>query len=383
MTQTWALFVDAYRELSSRKLFWLSLGISLIVVGVLGSLGVSEKGVMLLWWEFEHDIFNSRLISPGAYYKFVFAQFVVPLWLGWGATILALVSTGGIFPDFIASGSIELMLAKPISRGRLFLTKFATGLLFTTLQVAVFAAACFVVIGVRGRSWEPAVFWTVPLLVLFYSYLFAVCALLGLLTRSAITSILLTLILWFVVFVVNSADGVVLAFKVNNQIQQEQLSAKVERQEKGARDAWVKANTGEDGTAPGREPTAEEVEKVSPILPGTRAELAESRKNAETIRLFERVTVGVKTVLPKTSETLDLLKRSLGELVPPTGLGAEEMPEGGGMGRRMNRAQRVEFNRRVEAEMKGRTTGWILGTSLAFEAVVLLVAGRIFVRRDF
>jgi ABC-type transport system involved in multi-copper enzyme maturation permease subunit len=383
MIQTWALFVDAYRELSSRKLFWLSLGLSLLVVGVLGAVGVSEKGVMVLWWEFEHDIFNSRLISPGAYYKFVFAQFMVPLWLGWGATILALVSTGGIFPDFIASGSIELMLAKPISRARLFLTKFATGLLFTTLQVTLFAGACFVVIGVRGRAWEPAVFWTVPILVLFYSYLFAVCVLLGIVTRSAITSILVTLILWFFVFAVNFADGLVLAFKVNNQIQQEQISARVERQEKGAREAWVAARTAEDGTPPSRGPTAEEVEKVSFVLPQSREALAEAKKNEETIRLAERIVVGVKTVLPKTSETLDLLKRNLGELVPRTGLGAEEMPEGGGMGRRMSRAQRVEFNRRVEAEVQGRTTLWILGTSLGFEGVVLLIAGRLFVRRDF
>ena len=109
LIQTRALFIDAYRELSSKKLFWLALAISLLVVGVLASFGVSPKGVTLLWWEFENSIFNSKLISPGQYYKFVFSEFGVPYWLGWGATILALVSTGGLFPDFIASGSIELM----------------------------------------------------------------------------------------------------------------------------------------------------------------------------------------------------------------------------------------------------------------------------------
>ncbi len=35
MIQTWAIIVDAYRELNSRKLFWISMGLSLLVVAVL------------------------------------------------------------------------------------------------------------------------------------------------------------------------------------------------------------------------------------------------------------------------------------------------------------------------------------------------------------
>ena len=383
LIQTRALFIDAYRELSSKKLFWLALAISLLVVGVLASFGVNAKGITLLWWEFEHPIFNSKLISPGQYYKFVFSEFGVPYWLGWGATILALVSTGGLFPDFIASGSIELMLAKPISRLRLFLTKYLAGLLFTALQVAVFTLACFLVFGIRGNAWEPSIFWTIPLVVLFYSYLFAVCVLLGILTKSTITSILLTMLFWFFLFILNTADGFVIAFKVGNQISQEQTIATIERQTKGARDTWIKTNTNDDGTPPDREPTPEEIEKVSFILPETRKELEEQKKSAENILFAERIVVTIKTILPKTSETLTYLKRNLGTLLPDNQLDADEMPANGGIGRRMNRKQQAEFSRRIEDELKHRTTAWVLGTSIAFELAVLLLAARIFTRRDY
>lgn len=383
LIQTRAVFLDAYRELSNKKLFWLALAISLLVVGVLAAFGVNEKGITLLWWEFEHPIFNSKLISPGQYYKFVFAEFGVPYWLGWGATILALVSTGGLFPDFIASGSIELMLAKPISRLRLFATKYIAGLLFTALQVAIFTLASFLVFGIRGGAWEPSIFWTIPLVVVFYSYLYSVCVLLGILTKSTITSILLTMLFWFFLFVLNTADGLVIAFKVNNQISREQTAATIERQTKGARDQWVKNNSSEDGAPPDREPTPEEIEKVSFVLPTTRKELEELEKRAGDIRTAERIVVSIKTVLPKTSETIAYLKRNLGPLMPEGALASSDMPEGGGMGRRMNRKQQQEFNRRIEDEIKHRTTFWVLGTSFAFELVVLAIAARVFTRRDY
>jgi hypothetical protein len=59
------------------------------------------------------------------------------------------------------------------------------------------------------------------------------------------------------------------------------------------------------------------------------------------------------------------------------------MPEGGAIGRRMTRKQELEFNRRVEDELKHRTTFWVLGTSLAFELLVLALAARVFTRRDY
>ena len=42
LTQTGAIFYDAYRELNARKMFWISLGISLLVVACFALIGINE-----------------------------------------------------------------------------------------------------------------------------------------------------------------------------------------------------------------------------------------------------------------------------------------------------------------------------------------------------
>ena len=46
MIQTWALIVDAYRELSAKKLFWITLMLSGLVVSVMGIFGLDRKSVV-------------------------------------------------------------------------------------------------------------------------------------------------------------------------------------------------------------------------------------------------------------------------------------------------------------------------------------------------
>src|SRR5207247_499161 len=121
------------------------------------------------------SFFNSTIIPPDTFYKFVFTQFAISWWLGVIALVLALISVGSIFPDFISGGSIDLYLARPISRLRLFLTKYLTSLLFIALQVLIFCAASFFVIGVKGRVWEFGIFLSVSLVTLLFSYLYCIC----------------------------------------------------------------------------------------------------------------------------------------------------------------------------------------------------------------
>ena len=154
--QTWAIVVAAYRELNARKLFWLSLVLSGVIVAAIAGLGLDEDGISVFGWTFESPFFNSSVVPPATFYKLLFTNLGVEWWLGLGSTVLALVSTAGIVPDLVSGGAIDMMLSRPIGRGRLFLTKWMTGLLFTSLQVFVFTGACFLVIGLRGGSSCPS-----------------------------------------------------------------------------------------------------------------------------------------------------------------------------------------------------------------------------------
>lgn len=353
--QTAALFADAYRELNAKKLFWITLGFSVVVAAALGVLGLSERGLTLLHWEFDHSLLNSGRIEPATFYKFLFSSFYIRIWLTWAATILALISTAAIFPDFISGGAIELTLSKPISRLRLFLTKYATGLLFAALQVAAFTVVSFLVIGIRGGAWEFGLFLAVPLVVLFFSYLFSIAVLLGILTRSTIASLLLTLLVWTVVlFGINFADGQVVSQRIDAQLRLEHAEQVLEAQ---------------DGLPELQEGTR------SPRLAAAEAEASDARGSFERWRRWEGRFFLAKTILPKTSETMDLLSRSLlrpdEQMAILTGIGGEQA-------QLSPRHQELL----VEAD-RSRSLWWIIGTSLSFEGVLVGLAAWIFIRRDF
>lgn len=355
MIQTLALLHAAYRELNARKLFWITLVISGLLVGAFWIVGINQTGLTVLWWEFEIPMLNSQAIPPDVFYKQLFANFGVPYWLAWLATILALVSTASIVPDMVSGGSIDILLSKPIGRTRLFLTRYSTGLLFVLVQVSVFTFGCFLLIGFRGGEWEPWVLIAIPLVVLFYSYLFSVCALVGLLTRSTIASLLVTILFWLAIFGVNSGEGITLAGRTSSQISVEYVQKQL--------DEAVELN--------------DPIEVTEPLT----EELSKEQEAHDTWGLVHSWFYWVKVVLPKTDDTIALLERTLRQRA-----GMEIIDDGDDenidvFGSR--RISRREFAKRLQAEMDSRSTSWIIGTSLLFEAVVLLLACWRFSRRDF
>lgn len=400
MTQTYAIFYDAYRELNAKKMFWIVMIISALVVAAFAALGINKEGVSFLVWTIDIPMVNSDLIDPATFYKGLFEDWGIGIWLSWVATILALISTASIFPEFIAGGAIELTLAKPIGRLRLFLTKYVAGMLFVTLQVTVFSLASFLVIGFRGHFWEPRLFLAIPIVAVLFSYLFSVCVLLGLLTRSTIAALLLTLLFWFFVFILNAADAFIVQGEIMNSLRQERLTANVARYEAAAMeklDAEAATPPTPDAPPPDAPPpdapspkaaspgtlgeyTPEQLEAASPSLAGAKEELETVTSNGRKWRRAETIAIIVKTAFPKTGETVGLLGRTLksAEELEKAKKRAETLPVPVGRG-----VNQRELENRMEEKYRGRTTAWVLGTSLAFEFVVLGLAALIFCRRDF
>lgn len=385
MRQTLALLLDGYRELNSKRLFWLVLGISGLIVGAFGAVGINDVGLTIFWWEIEAP-FNAQVFSKAVFYKLMFLNLGVGIWLAWGATILALVSTASIIPDFVSGGSIDLMLSKNIGRTRLFLTKYLTGLLFVALQVLIFCIAAFLVIGLRAGVWEPALFIAVPLIILFFSYLYSVCALLGLLTRSTIASLLITLGLWFVLFGVNATDGTLLSFKELTEQEIENRQAQIE-----ALDEQVEQMRNPSGVAETFK-AAYSLSDAEQRLDQLREKQEDTRGRLTTLNRFYNLIFAVKTVLPKTGETVQLTERTLIDLAdlpdfeenrgtPEPALDLQqELPEDDAGGVSL---QDPKVQERIAREVRSRSLWWIIGTSTIFEVFVLAVACWIFARRDF
>ncbi|MEE2718312.1 MAG: ABC transporter permease [Planctomycetota bacterium] len=370
MTQIIALFVDAYRLLNARRIFWFTLILTGLVVLCFALIGINEQGIRIIAWDLEIPGINTLSgYTPEFFYKVTFNNLGIGIWLTWVATVLGLVTTSGMFPEFISTGSIDLILSKPIGRMRLFFIKYLSGLLFVILQVCVFCVGSFVVIGLRGGVWLPGIFISIPLVVLFFSYLYAFSVFFGILTRSTIAALLLTILCWFMIFVVQTAESSLLFWVKYQEQKVEAYESDLER----ARGQLAEVEEPEN---------RERWDFLYKTIEVREANLEEARDSGGGVRLAHDILVGAMTVLPKTSQTMDLLERwtiDLADLPPSDDFESPpEITEDGDF-----QANEAELGQAVRDELMARSPMWILGTSLLFELLLCGAAGWLFWRRDY
>ncbi len=120
----------------------------------------------------------------------------------WIALLVSIIITAFFIPNMLHKGTIDLLLAKPIGRVPLLLYKYVGGLSFMFVNSAVAVGGMWLVLGVRSGIWEPAFLLSIFVLTFYFAVLYAVSALLGVLTRSAVIAILLSCLTWFVFVII-------------------------------------------------------------------------------------------------------------------------------------------------------------------------------------
>lgn len=434
MRQTFAILLDAYRELNSKKLFWISLSISLAIVIALALPVQTQKGISVFGAKLESGplmLLGAQAISNAAFYKFIFSWIGINLWLGWGATILALISTASMIPDLVSSGSIELTLAKPIGRIRLFLTKFCAGLVFVGLQAGIFSLGTIVVIGLRAGQWDARPLLVVPIMVAFFSFLHCISILVGLITRSTLMALIVVLLMMLFFSVLGTVENVFF----QQRIQAEQSITRFQEQSKALSsavavvdaqlerlskpDAVSPAETPEPSPTPSTSPkqdadagqTADPAapsppargprrnanrilaagqrmldaatdnnieslrarrEQMNSQISGLKVQLDESNDSLSTIRTWHRWLYGTFTFFPKTGETKELFQRWV-----------IDKSDWAGFLKMLDQISGGDGGASAQDASNKRPLWWILGTSFGFEFVVLGIATWIFARRDF
>ncbi len=112
-----------------------------------------------------------------------------------GASITLLVSvilTGFFIPNMLRKGSLDLLVAKPMSRWELLLYKYLGGLTFVLLVMLVTVGGVWLALAVRSGNWNPAFLLSALFVTFIFAVLYAVSTLVAVLTRSAIAAILIT-----------------------------------------------------------------------------------------------------------------------------------------------------------------------------------------------
>jgi ABC-type transport system involved in multi-copper enzyme maturation permease subunit len=383
MTKTIALFIDSYRELNARRLFWIALVINVVAVMFCGALGIKDGTLTLFAWKTPIDPDFLRFINPAEFYKGLFTYFGVSIWLTWAATILALVSTTSIFPDFLAGGSIDIYLSKPISRLWLFIMKYLGGMIFVALQVTVFAIGGFLVLGLRANDWEPTVFLAIPLVVSVFSFLYCFCVLLGVITRSAIASLLITLLIWLGLFGTQTAESLLLEAATVHQLKIHTL----ERQLGQVTDVAPRSHRSNrfDLTHP------RSYASMMPFGIGQESKAQMERELADlkadkTIERYHEIALVSVTVLPKTEVAVDLLRKVLlkdeSKVVDDQSNASPDFQDDLQM-RHMSPDQRDYLQHEILKAKDSRSVAWSLGTSFLSEILIVGIAAGLFVRRDF
>tara|TARA_Y100000766_G_scaffold60083_1_gene49380 strand:+ start:3360 stop:4352 length:993 start_codon:yes stop_codon:yes gene_type:complete len=184
--------------LRARRLFWVVLVLSGLIGMVYASIGFNERGVSALFGllAFESELFRMGTAEAKELYLLLFTNVIIPYWLGFCAIVLGLISCASIFPEFIQKGSIDFALSKPPARVTLFFGKYLGSLLFVLMQVLPFSLIVYLSLGLRFGDWNMSVFWAVPLVVLSFSFVYAVHVLISVWSGSMILGLFAALLVW-------------------------------------------------------------------------------------------------------------------------------------------------------------------------------------------
>ncbi len=411
--QTIALLTDSFRMMVARRMFWVTLGINVLVVLVYGSIGTNDEGLTMLFGLFDIGIPMFANDSPvyDSLMQGIFSGMLVPVWLAWIATILALISTTSVFPDFQEEGAIDVVLSKPISRWKIFFVKYLGSLVFVLLQVAIFCIGVFLVVGMRVGDWNWTILAGIPIVLLFYSYLYSFNTLIGVFTRSSIAALLFTILFWFMLFLVNSAENTLNVFRSQSEISVQQFDQRIAAAETRLERTERPQSLLELGTTSFNDP-----ESLRRRIDSLQEQRASEQKTYEAFSRWHGAIRTSLAVLPKTRETIGLLDRWVRSDLPYTlteifegdaqrefdgvapstpgpvtsqieedALDLDETEEP------ISRMEQLESNDqlhrevtdRVQEDYDNRSPWFVIGTSLGFEAVILLIGGWIFVRRDY
>lgn len=342
MRQEITLLIDSFRLLQAKKLFWIALGISGLVGLVYASIGFTENG-MSMWFglkEFENPVIRAGTAEAEAFYLLLFSDLIVRFWLAWFAVALALISTSSIFPEFLREGAVEMLLSKPVGRLRLFVWKYLGSLLFVAVQVLLLTLLVFVAIGWRLGEWNFSVFWAVPLVTFVFSLTYCVAVLIGVVSRSTLFALLGAGVFWACTLMVQWTEDALYKF------------------------AYMMPAMGVSIDMQTGEVTEGEAEEGGGAIVGAHS----------TVK-------AIGGPLPKTRECTVYLKRMIHFEKRDSMLAGMDMSML--MSGEIPTQEMEETRELLEAYEKRHGSFYVLGTSFAFEVVVLGLAFWRFSRKDY
>lgn len=127
----------------------------------------------------------------------------------WVLMLAGVVVTAGFIPNMLRKGAIDLLITKPMSRSAILIYKYLGGLLFVVLLCSVAVGGVWLAIGLRTGIWSTGVLWSILGISFYFAILYACSTLVGVLTRNAIVCIVVTIVFWFVLYLIGLGYNIV------------------------------------------------------------------------------------------------------------------------------------------------------------------------------
>jgi ABC-type transport system involved in multi-copper enzyme maturation permease subunit len=126
----------------------------------------------------------------------------------WVVLMAGVIVTAGFIPNMLRKGAIDLLLTKPLARSTILLYKYIGGLIFVFVLAAVAYGGIWLAIGLRTGVWAPGLLYCVPGVTFYFAILYGCSTLFGVLTRNAIVSIVVTIVFWFVIWLIGYVHNI-------------------------------------------------------------------------------------------------------------------------------------------------------------------------------
>jgi len=131
-----------------------------------------------------------------------------------------LISVASIIPSLLEKGNIDLMLSKPISRGKIILGKFAGGVFLIFLSLVYLIGAVWLILSVKSGYWNASFLTSILWLTFSFAVIYSLVIFIGVTTQSSILSIIINVFLIFLICPILYSRETVLFQFITNDIAQ-------------------------------------------------------------------------------------------------------------------------------------------------------------------
>ena len=206
-----AVIGDAFQAAANSRILWITLVLVTLFLAVLSPIALdivpgeagSKYAVGGLQLRYAGKDFGPTIDLPAHSIEELrslalawFMDHVIDFIVGFFGIFLAIVVSAGMIPETYRIGSVDLLLSKPLNRPALFLSKFIGGCAFVLMNICYLIVGLFLIVGLRWGLWDARILIAIPVFLFYFMILFSVTALVGLLSRSTILSLFLTLLFW-------------------------------------------------------------------------------------------------------------------------------------------------------------------------------------------